>query len=462
MTHLTLLRPKIDIVVSQPNPPIGLGYIAGMLRAHHHKVDILDCAIRKDSYPRIISLVKEIDPEVVGITALSPYYSHMRLLARQLRKLKIPIILGGVHVSALPELSLRECGADFVVIGEGELTTLELMDKWHDEESKKQIQGIAYLENGKFTQNPLRPLIQNLDDLPFPAWDLINPLKYPRRPHGMIIKRYPVAPIFTTRGCPYNCAYCASTQFWRRKFRRRSAKNIVDEIEYLVRTFGIREIHIWDDNFTLVKKHVVEFCQEILQRQLDLVFSCPNGVRIDTLNKEILTLMRQTGFYSLTFAIESGSQSILNRANKKIDLKVIPKVAKLAKELGYIIPSFFIFGLPGETYTTARRSIQFAKSLPLDSAVFFKATPLPGSRIFEDWPHKNDLFKTKYEWFQFHAEQNKIILSDGKRTLNLPKDAYREFIFRPRQIYRLLKYFLFYPKKEMFYTIRRVLGYLTS
>ncbi|MHA1132043.1 MAG: B12-binding domain-containing radical SAM protein, partial [Candidatus Helarchaeota archaeon] len=268
--------------------------------------------------------------------------------------------------------------------------------------------------------------------------------------------------IFTTRGCPYNCAYCASTQFWRRKFRRRSAKNIVDEIEYLVRTFGIREIHIWDDNFTLVKKHVVEFCQEILQRQLDLVFSCPNGVRIDTLNKEILTLMRQTGFYSLTFAIESGSQSILNRANKKIDLKVIPKVAKLAKELGYIIPSFFIFGLPGETYTTARRSIQFAKSLPLDSAVFFKATPLPGSRIFEDWPHKNDLFKTKYEWFQFHAEQNKIILSDGKRTLNLPKDAYREFIFRPRQIYRLLKYFLFYPKKEMFYTIRRVLGYLTS
>ncbi|MHA1132637.1 MAG: B12-binding domain-containing radical SAM protein [Candidatus Helarchaeota archaeon] len=191
-----------------------------------------------------------LNPDVIGITALSPYYSQMRILARFLRKLQIPVILGGVHVSALPELSLRECGAEFVVIGEGELTLLELMEKWQDEEGRKQIKGIAYLEDGQFKRNPDRELIANLDDLPFPAWDLINPKKYPQIPHGRVMKRTPFAPIFTTRGCPYSCSYCSSCNFWRRKFRKRSAKNIVDEIEYLVKTFGIREIHIWDDNFT--------------------------------------------------------------------------------------------------------------------------------------------------------------------------------------------------------------------
>jgi len=403
-----------------------------------------------------------MNPDVIGITALSSYYNEMRILARILHPLKIPIILGGVHVSALPELSLRECGADFVVIGEGELTTLELMEKWQDLEAKDHIKGISYLENSRFQLNPARELIPNLDELPFPAWDLINPLKYPLTPHGYIMKRYPVAPILTTRGCPYSCSYCASTQFWRRKFRRRSAQNIGDEIEYLVNTFKIREIHLWDDNFTLLKKHVVEFCKEIQQRKLDLTFACPNGIRIDHLNRELLTLMRRTGFYSLTFAIESGSQAILDQANKRINLKVIPKILEIAKRLGYRTPGFFIFGLPGETYTTARRTIQFAKNLPLDTAVFFSAKPLPGSRLFADWRGKNDLIKVNYDWFHFSETGNQIELSDGKKKLNLPKDAYREFLFRPIQILRSLKMLYLYPKKEIFQTIQRAFHYITK
>ncbi|MHA1268023.1 MAG: B12-binding domain-containing radical SAM protein, partial [Candidatus Helarchaeota archaeon] len=219
-------------------------YLAAILRAHGHQVDIIDCAIRKESYLQIRDRVKELNPDVIGITALSAYYTEMRRLAHILQPLHIPIILGGVHVSALPELSLRECHAQFAIIGEGELTLLDLMNKWSDEQARKQLKGIVYRENGHFRLNPQRELVSNLDDLPFPAWDLINPVKYPLLPHGAIMKRYPIAPILTTRGCPYNCAYCASTQFWGRTFRRRSAANIVDEIEYLVQTFKIREIHI--------------------------------------------------------------------------------------------------------------------------------------------------------------------------------------------------------------------------
>jgi len=456
MTHLLLVRPKIKLLIAQPNPPIGLGYIGGTLRAYGHKVDILDCAILKESYHQITSRIKVINPDVIGITALSPYYTEMRLLARLLRKLKIPLILGGIHVSALPELCLRECGAEFAVIGEGESTTLELMDKWNDPENRNLIKGIAFIRNGKFILNSRRDLIQNLDDLPFPAWDLINPLKYPPHPHGQIMKRSPVAPILTTRGCPYSCAFCASTQFWGRKFRRRSAQNIGDEIEYLVQKFKIREIHIWDDNFTLLRKHVENFCREILRRKLDLTFSCPNGVRIDSLNRDLLKMMRQTGFYSLTFAIESGSQSILRKANKKIDLGGIPKIAKIAKQLGYILPSFFIFGLPGETYQTARRTIEFVKSLPLDIAAFFIASPLPGSKLFDNWVQEKNIIKFNYDWFHFHGIRDRLILTDGRNKLTLPSDAYREFNFRPKQIIRMLKVMPFYSRKDFFDLIRRV------
>jgi len=461
MTHLLLMRPKINLLISDPNPPIGLGYIAGILRAHGHQVDILDCAIRKESYPAIVSQVKKINPEVIGITALSPYFLEMRSLSRHLQLLKIPIILGGIHASALPELSMRECGANIVVVGEGELTTLELMDKWQDNEARKKIKGIAYLEKNQFKLNLPREPILNLDELPFPAWNLINPLKYPSIPHGHMIKRPPVAPILTTRGCPYSCSYCSSTQFWGHKFRRRSAQNVGDEIEFLVQKFKIREIHIWDDNFTLQKKHVVEFCQEIFRRKLDLTFACPNGVRIDSLNRDILKLMRQTGFYALTFAIESGSQKILNNANKKLDLKKIPKIAKIAKELGYILPSFFIFGLPGATYKTERMTIQLAKSLPLDSVGFFLASPLPGSKLCDEWIEKNKLNTINYEWFHFYGKRDRLIFTEGSKKLILPRDAYREFILRPKQIMRMLKLIPFYPIKNIAVLFQLILNYFS-
>jgi len=214
-------------------------------------------------------------------------------------------------------------------------------------------------------------------------------------------------------------------------------------------------IRIWDDNFTLIKKHVIGICREILKRKLDLRFACPNGVRIDSLNKEVLTIMRKTGFYSLIFAIESGSQSILDRAGKKIDLKVIPKMLKIAKSLGYYIPSYFIFGLPGETYTTARRTIDFAKSLPLDGMTSFVAKPLPGSRLFNEWIKTKDPSEINYKMFHFYGADNRLELSEGGKKLVLPRDAYREFHFRPKQFYRFLKLWLAHFHLNQFFPIVR-------
>jgi len=425
-----------------PYPHHGVGYMASILRKNGHEVHFIDCAILKQPYSQIIPQVESLNPDAIGITAVSANYTGMKKLARMLHKLKIPIILGGVHVSTLPELCLRECKADFAVLGEGELTILELMNNWQDEEKRKHIKGIAYIENDQFIKNPERELIQNLDDLPFPAWDLINPLRYPVNYVYFKTKRLPAAVIFTARGCPYNCAFCASTQFWKHKFRKRSPRNVVDEIEYLVREFGIREIQIGDDYFNYDKNHVIEICHEILKRKLDLTFSCPNGLRIENIDKKLLTIMRKTGFYEFTIAVESGSQSILNSVNKRLNLKKLRETVKLVKSLGFFLEGFIIFGLPGETYRTVRQSIQLIKSLPYDIMAWFTAKPLPGSRWFDQWVRDKDLTKINYDWFHFVDIENVLEYSDGKRTIKLPVDALKEYFFRPRHILRYLKFWV--------------------
>ena len=415
--------------------------MAAILRKNGHEAHYIDCAIQKHPYSHTFQEVKRLNPDAIGITAKSIQYSEMRKLSRILRNLKIPIILGGTHASFLPEMSLRECGADFVVIGEGELTILELMNNLHDKDKRKNIKGIAYIKNNKFIMNPQRELIENLDDLPFPAWDLIDPRKYPPMPMFKI-RKYPVAAIFTTRGCPHYCSFCASCSFWRHKFRRRSAKNVVDEIEYLINEFGIREIMIADDYFNCDKNHVIEFCREVLKRKLNLSFTCYNGLRVENIDRKLLTIMRKTGFYAFTIAIESGEQSILDNIHKKLNLKNIFKAIKLAKSLGFFLEGFIIFGLPGETYETARKSIQLVKSLPFDVVAFFIAKPLPGSSWFDEWVVGKDLNKIDYDCFHFNRLQNQLSYSDGKKTLNLPVDAFREHFFRPVQIARYFKYWV--------------------
>jgi len=425
-----------------PCPHHGIGYMAAILRENGHEVHYIDCAILKQSYSKIISQIELLAPDAIGITALSPYYSEMKKLARMLHKLKIPIILGGEHVTTLPELSLKECGADFVVLGEGELTILELMNIWQDKEKRKHIKGIAYIENNHFIRNPERELIQNLDELPFPAYDLINPLKYPIADSYFKVKRLPVTGIFTSRGCPYACSFCASSAFWKHHFRHRSPQKVVDEIEYLMKSFGIREIQIGDDYFNCSKKHIIEICREILRRKLDLTLTCPNGLRIENIDEKLLTIMRKAGFYALTITFESGSQAILDGVNKKLNLRNVARNIKLAKKLGFFLKDYLVFGLPGETYETVRKTIQFAKSLPYDTIAVFIAKPIPGSSWFDQWSRNKDVSLLDYNWFNFVVNENKLEFSDGNRTIKLPIDAYREFFFRPIQVLRFLRYWV--------------------
>ncbi len=448
LDRVVLIRPLFPKYL-QPNPPIGLGYLATILEQNDFKVHIIDCSLLKISYKKVLEYMAKIKPIFIGITAYSSHYDQMKKLSHLIKKADnlrhIPLVLGGAHVTFLPEESIRECNADFVVIGEGELTIVELAAAIKNNTSRHDIKGIAFKENDKIIINKARELIEDIDEIPFPAWNLIPPNAYPQDPHGHEYLRTPYAPIFTTRGCPYKCKYCASTNFWGNKFRRRSPKNVVDEIELLMNKYGVREIHIWDDNFTLIRKHVIGICDEIIKRSLDLKLKCPNGIRIDSLDAMVLDKMKKAGFYYLVLAVESGSQRILNSVNKKLDLRKVPEIVKLVKRFGFVTRGFFILGLPTETVNSLYETINYAKNLGLDFAAFFVAVPLPGSKIFYEWKKNIKVKNFRWEGMDFGVKkenlpsQNLSAIS-AKDLLKFRNLAYMTFFFRFKTIYVLLSH----------------------
>lgn len=438
---------KRKVILISPNynsqqvaPPLGLGYLAGSLLAAGHEVEIIDCLRDGIRNENIGSILSGKNPDIVGVTAVTPSYPLVVELCRTVRGCcpDAKIVVGGPHPTALPETTLKETGADGVIIGEGERSIVELAGSSLDGDWKN-IKGIVYLDSQKkVVQTGRREPVSNIDELPWPAWHLLGPNKYPRAPHGNLPKNFPVAPILTSRGCPYDCSFCAVNCLWQHKFRMRDPKNVVDEIEYLVKDFGIREIHIEDDNFTLVKEHAMKVCQGIMDRKLDISWNCPNGVRADRLDEELLKLMKQSGCYLLSFGIESGSEKILEMHSKAINKEKIRAAVGLCNEIGIETQGFFIIGLPGENRETVEETIRFSKELRLDRAQFSIFTPFPGSKL---WDELKDEIKAGNmgRFKQFDVVQSFSDLSESDMEAAKVR-AFREFYLRPRIILNLLRY----------------------
>jgi len=350
-----------------------------MLERKGHTVKILDAPPLKLTLEESVNLIKRVRPDVIGITATTPTFHRSVAIAEELKKESdAPIIIGGAHPTALPEKTLAYSFFDIAVIGEGEYTMLELIDCLESGKSISTVKGVAYKEGGQVTKTPPREYIRNLDLLPFPARHLLPHLRY-YHPTPSAYRSLPQGTIVTSRGCPYSCTFCDHSVFGK-KYRARSAKNVVDEFEEVVYRYGAKEVRFWDDTFNIDRKRVLDICREISDRNLGTEWCCL--CRANLVDEQMLRKMAITGCWQIDYGIESGDEKLLERVNKGVTLTQIRDAIKKTKAAGIKARGFFMLGLPGETEQTIRQTIKFAKTLDLDVAVFHITIPFPGTDLY--------------------------------------------------------------------------------
>lgn len=388
------------VVFVNMDPPPGIGYLAAILEKHGIKVSIIDPVPEDLSKTDVENKIVELKPKVVGLTCLTSYRHDTFELAERIksRSPEVNVLVGGAHVSFLDEITLERIkGIDAIVRGEGEYTCLEYVKAALTDQSFDHILGLTYREKGgEIIRNPDRSLIEDLDSLPFPAYHLFKRFrKYPQ-----LIEVPPAfrnlihAPIVSSRGCPFNCIFCATVRFWTRKFRPRSAKKVVDEMQYLNNKFGVQYIRFYDDNFTVDKNRVIEICDEIIKRDIKIKWRCES--RIDGTNREMLQRMAEAGCHQVEYGIETGSDKVMKNINKKIKLEKVPDVVKMCKEFGLEAKAFFIIGLPGETAKDFKKTIEISKHF--DYFGIAQLMIFPGQSLYEDMKSKNKI--DDEIWFQ--------------------------------------------------------------
>jgi anaerobic magnesium-protoporphyrin IX monomethyl ester cyclase len=301
------------------------------------------------------------------------------------------VVVGGAHASAFPHWVLKDEHVDVVVKGEGELTLSELIASVKSRKSFLDIDGLVFRKDGHIVAGKDRQYIQDLDIVPFPARDLMDMNVYFNEKynfgHSMAPPR---STVVSSRGCPYRCTFCSIHSLWRHTYRMRSALNVVDEIEHLQKEYGVREIAFFDDNMSVSKKRMIEICDEIMKRKLDIRWCTPNGIAIWTLDREVLSKMRASGCYKLTFGIETASPNTQKFIRKEhIDLDKSKELIRYCNKIGIWTHSTFIVGFPYEKEWDIERTIDYAVHCGVDMATFFIATPYPGTEMYDIYKSEN-------------------------------------------------------------------------
>jgi len=381
------------------SPPTGLCYIAALIRKHGYDVSILDAEALHLGLEATTEAVLQLKPDIVGIACKTLWVVNAHRVAQALKE-KMPgllIVAGGNHVTALPERSLKEFPAfDMLVIGEGEITFLELLNKINAGEDLYNVPGLAFRHNGEAHIAPARERIRNLDELPFPAYDLLPELKTHYWPSLNNVKRFPAFSLVTSRGCPGQCTFCDRKVFGNR-VTGHSPEYIVSMIKELYHKYGMRYLLFDDDNLLLNKKRLFRTFELLKKEGLDIPFSCQS--RVDTIDEEMLNFLKKSGCKQILYGIESGSQKILDAMKKHITVDRVREAVKLTKKAGIEAQGFFIVGYPGETEETLKDTVKLIKKCRFDDIATFFFTPLPGSEIYqnvdkygtyiEDWEKMN-------------------------------------------------------------------------
>ncbi|MEA2040476.1 MAG: radical SAM protein, partial [Thermodesulfobacteriota bacterium] len=407
-------------------PPVSLTTTAAFLERDGHVVKVFDCPAVGLDRARLEVLTKRFQPDFAFWTTATPTLNDDLNLAGFIKK-NVPAAVTGVfgtHVTALPEVALTNPSIDVVIRREPEQTIREIC--LQDPDDWEGIDGISFRdrETGRPRHNLDRALLRP-EDIPSPAWRYldITPYRLPLKGRPFLI----VAPI---RGCPYACNFCTAPLYYGKKLRKRPVRTIVDEIESNIKRFKVKDFFIWADTFTADRGYVKEFSREITTRGLKISWTCNS--RVDTVDREMISLMKEAGLWMISFGLESGNNEVLEQTGKKITVEQSKVAVSIAHEFGIKTSGHFVLGLPGETEASMRDTLTLALDLPLDIAQFYAAAPFPGTSLY-DLASKKGWIEPDFLFSQDHAAMDLPGLP-GQRVDAFRRYAYRRFYGRPKAI----------------------------
>jgi|SRR3989338_1095092 len=452
--------------------PLGLSHIAGVLEkegfdvavynADHSKGAISDLSagemmehhekymkILKDlSYPiwdEVREQIKKQKPDLVGVNVWTPKLGSALNVAKICKEInpEIKVVFGGVHPTIMPDETLANENVDFLVRQEGEYTMLELAQKLQKNEPVDDVLGISWKKNGSVINNPNRPLIDNLDAIPFPARHLLVD-KETYHPNAF-------GKIFASRGCPYQCTYCGSNKIWTRKVRYRTPKNVVDEIEYVKKEYGSTHFVFEDDLLTINKVFLMEICDELIRRKVNIEWSCET--RANLIFDELVKKMKASGCTGIVIGIESGSPKVLKDIKKGIVPQQVMDAAKIIKDNGLIYSAFFMIGFPTETKEDIQMTVDLMRKTQPFNAVLSVLTPYPDSEAYFQCKELG-LIPENIDWSQFYHQS-----PDNFFMKNMTKQEFDEIknwamkVFDDHNRTQKRSYLLKHP----IYTARRII-----
>lgn len=361
------------------NPPLGVLTLAGYLEHHtDHDVRVLDAQVERMDYGQIQTYAESFRPDVAGITAMT--FTLLDVLktieAVKAGRQDTKIVVGGPHVHLFPEETINLGNVDFAVMGEGEIAFKELLDYIDSPEALRDVQGLVFKDGDEMVNTGARPLMRDLDALPFAARHLTPVNKY----SSLLMKRDPVTTVFTSRGCPFRCTFCDRPNLGKR-FRVRSPKNVVDELEACTK-MGIYEFLIYDDTFTCQKQRVIDICQEIRRRKLDIGFDV--RTRVDTVNEEMIKEMAMAGCGGIHYGVEAGTERILKILKKEITIDRVKHIVKVTQQAGIPVLAYFMIGNPTETREDIFTTFRVINDVSPDYVHMTILSPFPGTALYQD------------------------------------------------------------------------------
>jgi len=439
-------RSVIKEVLEATSPPLGLAYVASILEREGEEVKIVDSLVDNLTFDDVKKRISAWNPDLVGVSSTTSNIYDALKVAKIAKDLGCKVVLGGVHVTFKDIETLNSFPyVDFIVRGEGEYTTLDLVRTLEKNVEPKEVLGLTYRWKDVVKRNPSRPFIQDLDSLPLPAYHLLPMEKY-------ISEGSRYATMITSRGCPFNCVFCSSSRICGKKWRGRSAEKVADELELLTEKYKVKTVEFLDDTFTLNKKRAEEICDEFVRRKIDIPWACSS--RVDTINARLASKLKKASCFVVYLGVESGSQRILNFIKKGITLSQAERAVRLMKKVGLEVLTSFVLGMPDETVEEAEKTIELAVKLNPEYAQFTIATPYPGTELYA-YAEKNNMLLTR-NWSKYDTLTPVMKTKIGaERLTKLLRKAYFKFYVRLGYLITQLKKRRLILVKKAFLAVRK-------